>query len=129
MNYEVLEALRQIAQEKNVGRELVIETLEAGLISAAKKRFGTGDNVEVDFDGSSGDIRVFITREVVAEGDVEDPGLQMELTAACEIDPSTKVGKKVKEELRFADFGRNAIQTAKQILVQRVREAERERNA
>lgn len=127
MNYEVLEALRQIAQEKNVSRELVVETLEIGLVSAVKKRFGTADNVEVDIDGSSGDIRVFVTKDVVEDDEVEEPGLQIGLSAAGDIDPKTAVGHSVKEELHFADFGRNAIQTAKQILVQRVREAERER--
>ena len=127
MNYEVLEALRQIAQEKNVNRDMIIETLEVGLISAAKKRFGTADNVEVSFDNSSGAILVVATKEVVEDGAVEEPGLQMELTQAFEIDPDAKVGETVQEPLNFADFGRNAIQTAKQVLVQRVREAERER--
>ena len=127
MNYEVLEALRQIAQEKNVNRDLVLETLEIGLISAAKKRFNTGDNVEVKMDSESGDISVLAEKDVVADGKMEDPGLEIELSDAQEIRSEVKVGEKVKQELPFADFGRNAIQTAKQILVQRVREAERER--
>ena len=127
MNYEIIEALRQIAQEKNVSRDLVIETLEIGLISAAKKRFNTGDNVEVEIDQTSGGIRVMAEKDVVADGKMEDPGLEIELSSAQEIDPNATSGGKIKEELPFADFGRNAIQTAKQILVQRVREAERER--
>ncbi len=127
MNYEIIEALRQIAQEKNVSRDLVIETLEIGLISAAKKRFNTGDNVEVVIDQASGTIRVLAEKDVVADGKLEDSGLEIELSYAQEIDPDAQSGGKVKEELPFADFGRNAIQTAKQILVQRVREAERER--
>ncbi|MBK36255.1 MAG: transcription termination/antitermination protein NusA [Gemmatimonadetes bacterium] len=127
MNYEIIEALRQIAQEKNVSRDLVIETLEIGLISAAKKRFNTGDNVEVEIDQASGTIRVLAEKDVVADGKLEDPGLEIDLTDAQEIDPDATSGGKIKEELPFADFGRNAIQTAKQILVQRVREAERER--
>ena len=120
MNYEVLEALRQIAQEKNVSRDLVLETLEIGLISAAKKRFNTGDNVEVVMDSEAGSITVFAEKDIVADGSMEDPGLEIELEQAVEIDPEAKVGGKVKEELPFVDFGRNAIQTAKQILVQRV---------
>ena len=127
MNYEVLEALRQIAQEKNVSRDLVLETLEIGLISAAKKRFNTGDNVEVTVDSEEGAISVFAEKDVVVDGGMEDPGLEIELEQALEINPEAKVGEKIKEELPFVDFGRNAIQTAKQILVQRVREAERER--
>lgn len=127
MNYEVLEALRQIAQEKNVNRDLVIETLEMGLISAAKRRFGTGDNVEVNIDHDSGEIAVEAVMEIVADGEVEDAGLQVGLTQARKTDAKAKVGGELRSRLNFADFGRNAIQTAKQVLVQRVREAEREK--
>ena len=127
MNYEVLEALRQIAQEKNVNRDLVIETLEMGLISAAKRRFGTGDNVEVNIDHDSGEIAVEAIKEIVADDAVEDEGLQVGLTQAREADAKAKVGGSLRLRLNFADFGRNAIQTAKQVLVQRVREAEREK--
>ena len=127
MNYEVLEALRQIAQEKNVNRELVIETLEQGLISAAKRRFGTGDNVEVNIDHDSGEIAVEAVKEIVADDEVEDAGLQVGLTQARETDAMANVGETMRLRLNFADFGRNAIQTARQVLVQRVREAEREK--
>lgn len=127
MNYEVLEALRQIAQEKNVNRDLVVETLEVGLISAAKKRFGLGDNVEVTFDNGSGAILVEAIKEVVADDDVEDPGLQMALSEAQEIEPAIEIGSQIRLALPFEAFGRNAIQTAKQVLVQRVREAERDK--
>jgi len=123
----VLEALGQIAQEKNVNREMVIETLEIGLLSAAKKRFGLGDNVEVNIDQASGTIEVWATRTVVGDDDIEDPGLQIGLSSAKEIDPDAKLEQDLREELHFADFGRNAIQSAKQILIQRVREAEREK--
>ncbi|MBT3603229.1 MAG: transcription termination factor NusA, partial [Candidatus Latescibacteria bacterium] len=127
MNYEVLEALRQIAQEKNVNRDLVVETLEVGLISAAKKRFGLGDNVEVTFDNGSGEILVEAIKDVVADDEIEDPGLQMPLSEAQEINPTVEVGTQIREPLPFEAFGRNAIQTAKQVLVQRVREAERDK--
>jgi N utilization substance protein A len=127
LNYEVLEALRQIAQEKNVNRDLVIETLEMGLISAAKKRFGTGDNVEVNFDNNSGEIVVEAVKEIVADGSVEDPGIQIGVTQARKADTDAKVGGELRLHLNFTDFGRNAIQTTRQVLVQRVREAEREK--
>ncbi len=127
MNYEVLEALGQIAQEKNVDKAMVIETLEIGLLSATKRRFGTSDNVEVNIDVSSGNIEVFAAKSVVKDDEVEDPAMQIGLTAAREIEPGVKVNGEIRELLRFADFGRNAIQSTKQILIQRVREAEREK--
>ncbi len=127
MNYEVLETLGQIAQEKNVDKAMVIETLEIGLLSATKRRFGTSDNVEVDIDLNSGNIQVFATKSVVNDDEVDDPALQIGLTAAREVEPDVKINGEIKELLRFADFGRNAIQSTKQILIQRVREAEREK--
>ena len=127
MNYEVLEALGQIAQEKNVDKALVIETLEIGLLSATKRRFGTSDNVEVNIDANSGNIEVFAVKSVVRDEEIEDPAVQIGLTAAREIEPGVKVDGEIRQMLRFADFGRNAIQSTKQILIQRVREAEREK--
>jgi len=125
MNYEVLEALSQIVKEKNVNRDLVIETLEAGLLSAAKKRFGTAENIEVKIDGSTGKVEIFSKKKVVEE--VNDPVFEISLEKAREIDPDVNIGDIVREEISFQSFGRNAIQTAKQILIQRVREAEREK--
>jgi N utilization substance protein A len=125
LNYEVLEALNQIAQEKNVDRALVIETLKVGLLSAAKKRFGMSDNIEVEVEPGSGTIRVYAIKQVV-ETETES-FTTISVGRAQEIDPAAGVGSTVRELLNFADFGRNAIQTAKQILVQRVREAEREK--
>ena len=128
MNYEVMEALNQIAQEKNVDKGLVIETLKVGLQSAAKKRYGGGDNIEVEVDPDDGKINIFAVLEVVEDpNEAEDPLQAVSLARAQEIDPNAEIGSTVREPLNVSEFGRNAIQTAKQILVQRVREAERDR--
>ena len=124
MNYEVLEALGQITREKNIDRELIWETLTSGLIAAAKKRFETGDNLDVRIDETSGGMEVVAQWDVVKE--VEDPETQKSLEAAREIDPDAKVGAQIEQQLPFEEFGRNAIQSVKQVVVQRVREAERE---
>jgi len=125
MDYEVLEALGQITREKHVELDLVLETLEAGLKSAAKKKFGTCDNITVTIDRNTGEISIFATKKVVKE--VEDKALEISRADAKLIDPSARVGKEIQEQLSFQDFGRNAIQAAKQILIQRIREAEREK--
>jgi N utilization substance protein A len=124
MNYEVLEALSQIIREKNVERDLVWDTLKSGLIAAAKKRFGTGDNLDVRIDEKTGRIEMVAIRTVVKE--IEDPELEITLTDARAIDPDARVGDQVEQPLPFGEFGRNAIQSVKQVVVQRVREAERE---
>ena len=124
-NLNIIEALGQIAREKNVDREMVIETLSDALVSAAKKRYGNADNFEVQIDPDSGQMTVVARKTVVEE--VNEPELEIDVDAAQVIDDQAQLGSVVFEELNLADFGRNAIQTAKQILIQRVREAERER--
>ncbi len=124
-NLNIIEALGQIAREKNVDRDMVIETLADALVSAARKRYGNGDNFEAQIDPETGSMAVMARKTVVDE--VNEPDLEIELEPAREIDHQAQLGSVVFEELNLADFGRNAIQTAKQILIQRVREAERER--
>ena len=126
MNREdVLEALRQIAREKNVTMDLVIDTLEEGLLSAARKKFGTADNVDVEVDQNSGEVTIWAHKAVVE--DVEDPALEITLKEAKKLDPEACLGEGVAQEIPFTVFGRMAIQSAKQMLVQKVREAERDR--
>jgi len=124
-NWEIAEALEQIAKDRSVDLDLVVETLKLGLLSAAKKRFGTAENIEVEVDPKSGRIEMYAKRRVV-EGEPASPD-EISLEQALKIDPEAEVGGEVVEPLNFADFGRNAILMTKQILIQRIREAERER--
>lgn len=123
--YDILEAIGQIAREKNVNREMVVDTIKAGLLSAAKKKLGSSDHVTVDVDLNTGMISMYAEWLVVDE--LEDPDTQLTLEEAQEIDPKAKIGGTVIEQLRFEDFGRHAIHSAKQSLIQKVREAERDR--
>jgi N utilization substance protein A len=124
MNYEILEALSQITKDKNIDMDFVIESLEAGLMLAAKKKFGNADNIKINTDRKSGEIKITALKKVVKE--VADPNLEIVLADAKKIIPKAKVGEEVGVEVGFEEFGRNAIIAAKQILIQRVREAERE---
>ena len=125
MNYELMEAMSQIAREKSVDKNVLIETLVAGLLSAGKKRFGAEANLDVRFDDQSGRILMFLKRTVVEDAD--DLGREMDLAEAQTIDADAILGQEIAQELSLEDLGRNAIAAAKQVLVQRVREAERER--
>lgn len=124
-NANIVEALGQIAREKNVDRELVVQTLADALISAAKRHYGNTENYEVDIDAAQGKMAVYARKTVVEE--VVEPSMEILLADAQDLDPHVQLGSVLVQQLNFADFGRNAIQTAKQILIQRVREAERER--
>jgi len=125
MNYELMEAMAQIAREKSVDKAILVETLEAGLLSAGRKRFGPNANIEVRFDEGSGRIVMRLKRSVVEDAD--DLGVEVDLVEARTIDPEVQIGQELVQELSLEDLGRNAIAAAKQVLVQRVREAERER--
>ena len=125
MNNEILDALSQITREKSVDRALLVETLEAGLASAVRKKYGATAEVEVRFANDTGQIRVAIKRSVVET--VEDPAVQMTVEEARAYKSDARVGDVLTFPLSIAEFGRNAVQTAKQVLIQRVREAERER--
>jgi transcription termination/antitermination protein NusA len=123
--YDIIEAISQIAREKNVSRDLVAETIEAGLLSAAKKRFGSSDHVKVNINSTTGEIKMEAEWNVVDE--IINPEFEITLTKAKEIDPAAKINGKVIEELKFEDFGRHAIHSAKQSLIQKVREVERDK--
>jgi N utilization substance protein A len=125
MNNEILDALSQITREKSVDRALLIETLEAGLASAVRKKHGATSDVEVKFSNETGVITVALRKTVVET--VEDPSLQLTVEQARPHRPGAQVGDVLEFQLPIAEFGRNAIQTAKQVLIQRVREAERDR--
>jgi transcription termination/antitermination protein NusA len=123
MNTQLLDALADIIREKGISKEVVMEAIEAAIISAYKRNFGQAQNVRVDLNMETGTIRVFARKDVVEE--VNDPRLEISLEEAQRINPNYQVGDVVEIEVTPKDFGRIAAQTAKQVVTQRVREAER----
>lgn len=123
MSKEMLGALDALEQEKGVKKEIVIEALEAALVSAYKRNYGQAQNVEVEFDQKKGNIHVYAVKEVTDE--VFDSRLEVSYQDALEINKAYEVGDKIRFEVTPKDFGRIAAQTAKQVIMQRVREAER----
>lgn len=123
MSKEMLNALDALEQEKGISKEIVIEALEAALVSAYKRHYGQAQNVEVEFDGKKGAIHVYAVKEVTEE--VMDSQLEVSLEEAMKINKAYEVGDKIRFEVTPKDFGRIAAQTAKQVILQRVREAER----
>ena len=125
MNYDILEALGQITKDKNLDLNYVIETLESGLLQAAKKKLGGAENVAVKLDRKTGEIKMFLIKKVVKK--VEDPKIEISRDEAQEIAEEAEIGGEVQIPLHFEDFGRNAIAMAKQILIQRIQEAARDK--
>lgn len=119
----MLNALDALEAEKGISKEIVIEALEAALISAYKRHYGQSQNVEVEFNAKKGSIHVYSVKEVTEE--VMDSQLEVSLKDAILINPAYEIGDKIRFEVTPKDFGRIAAQTAKQVILQRVREAER----
>ncbi|PKM83591.1 MAG: transcription termination/antitermination protein NusA [Firmicutes bacterium HGW-Firmicutes-13] len=124
MNYEFIEALEQIGKEKGISRDILFEAIEAALISAYKRNFNAAPNVKVHIDRDTGEIKVYSRLTVVEE--VKDPQLEISLVKARENNPKYEIGDIVEIEVTPRNFGRIAAQTAKQVVIQRIREAERE---
>lgn len=123
MNKDFIEAIEALEKEKDISKDILIEAIESALVSAYKKNYGTSQNVRVNIDREEGDIDVFMRKDVVEE--VEDDMVEISLEEALEIDPRYEVGDVVEYQVTPRDFGRIAAQTAKQVVVQRIREAER----
>lgn len=126
MAFDMLEAMTLIAREKNIDFDAVVETLEASLLAAAKKKYAYTDNITFKFDRKANELSMIATKKVVNQ--VNDPNIEIPLIDAKELDPEAQLGDELDIYLDYEfEFGRNAINSAKQILIQKIREAEHER--
>lgn len=116
-------AFEQLGKEKGIAPEVLFDAIEAALISAYKRNFGSAQNVRVSLDRLTGEIHVYARKNVVET--VTDSRLEMDLAEAHSIDVRYDIDDIVEVEVTPKDFGRIAAQTAKQVVVQRIREAER----
>jgi transcription termination/antitermination protein NusA len=124
MAKELCYVVEQISREKGISREVLIETLRSALLSAARKRFGGRMNIDLTIDTKNCDISVFETKKIVSMVSNKDEEISIE--DALKISPEAAEGNMINAPLDFHDFSRIAAQTAKQVIFQRVREAERD---
>ncbi|MCF6463297.1 transcription termination factor NusA [Clostridium sp. Cult1] len=124
MNAEFIDALEEIEKEKGISKEIIFDALESALISSYKKNFGSSQNVEVEIDRETGRVRVIAKKMVVDE--VEDDLLEIDIEEAKKIDDIYQLGDIVIVEVTPKNFGRIAAQTAKQVVIQRIKDAERD---
>lgn len=123
MSTELLDALLVLESEKGISKDIIIDAIEAALISAYKRNFNQAQNVRVSFNPEVGTIQVLARKDVV--DNVFDPRLEISVEEARQINPNYQDGDVLEIEVTPKDFGRIAAQTAKQVVTQRVREAER----
>lgn len=126
MNQEFILALEEIEREKGVDKEIIFEALESALVSSYKKNFGSAQNVDVEMNRETGDVALYALKEVVENGDLTDNNLEITLSDAQAINASYQLGDTVRIRLEPENFGRIAAQTAKQVVIQRIKDAERD---
>mgnify|MGYP000006770101 FL=1 len=124
MNQEFIDALSEIEKEKGISKEIVFEALESALVSSYRKNYGTSENVIVNMDRETGEIKLFASKDIVEK--VEDPQLEISLDEAKKINPNYEIGDVYNQEIHPKNFGRIAAQTAKQVVIQRIKDAERD---
>ena len=123
-NNELKRIIEQVSRDKGIDKGVLIGTLEEAIRSAVKRKYGMSDNFEVTYNDETGEIEVFQFKEVVAE--VSEPDTQISLLEAKKLDPESTVGEELGVKLDTADFGRIAAQSAKQVIIQRMKDAERD---
>ena len=121
-----LEALEELEKEKGISKENLLLTVEQALLAAYKKNYGEEENVEVVVDRETGDVKIYEVKTVVPTEDLYDAALEISYDDALEIKKRVKIGDIIRIEVNCEEFRRNAIQNGKQIVIQKVREAERE---
>lgn len=126
MSREILMLVDALAREKNVDRETVFGALELALAAATKRRFKEESDVRVSIDRETGDYESFRRWQIVPEEEFTDSGIHMLIEEALVEDPEAKLGDFVEEPIEAIEFGRIGAQTAKQVILQKIRDAERE---
>ncbi|MEL7570545.1 MAG: transcription termination factor NusA [Eubacteriaceae bacterium] len=123
MNKEFLQALEEIQKEKGINKEELIEAIENALITTYKKHYGTEENISIIIDRANGDVRVFSVKQVVDESlPLED---EIHIDQAKKLKPDAELGEFLNVEINPKDFGRIAAQNAKQLVIQKIKESER----
>ncbi len=124
MTINVLQVIEQIGREKGIDPEVLIDAVGAAILSASRKTLGTALDLRVEFDQGSGSFKLYAVRKVVEK--VLSPKVEISVEEAQQINPGAKPADEIRSEVTAGGFGRIAAQTAKQVIIQRVREAERE---
>lgn len=123
---DLIESFSEFKDFKNIDRETMMSILEDVFRSMMKKRYGSDDHVDVIINPDKGDLEIWINREIVPDGEVEDENLEIALSKAIKIEPDFEVGEEVAEELKLDDFGRRNVLSLRQNLISRIMELEKD---
>lgn len=118
--------IEQVGKDKGIDRQLVIDAIVQGMLVAARKKYGTYREIEAQYNEEAGEVELYEFKEVVADEDFVDEEVEIKLSDALELDPEAQLNDSIGLKLDSSDLGRIAAQTAKQIITQKVRDAERD---
>jgi N utilization substance protein A len=121
---DIKRVVEQVSRDKGIRREILIHALEEALKSAARKKYGSKVDIEANYDEETGEIEVFQFKDVVAE--VQEPDLELTLEQGRELDPDCEIGDSLGTKMDATTFGRIAAQSAKQVIIQKMKDAERD---
>ena len=123
---DLIESFSEFKDFKNIDRETMMSILEDVFRSMLKKRYGTDEHIDVIINPDKGDLEIWVNREIVPDGEVEDENLEIALSEAIKIEPDFEVGEEVAEELKLDDFGRRNVLSLRQNLISRIMELEKD---
>ena len=123
---ELIESFSQFKEFKNINREPMMNILQDVFRSMLKKKYGTDDHIDVIINPDKGDVEIWINREIVPDGEVEDENIEIALSKAVLIEPDFEVGEEVAEEVKLDDFGRRNVLSLRQNLISRILELEKD---
>ncbi len=123
---ELIESFSEFKEFKNIDRETMMNILQDVFRSMLKKKYGSDEHIDVIINPDKGDVEIWINREIVPDGEVEDESLEIALSKAVEIEPDFEVGEEVAEEVKLDDFGRRNVLSLRQNLISRILELEKD---
>ena len=124
MQLDLNRVIEQVGKDKGIDKEILVEAIEAAMLTASRKKFGVKKDIEAQFNPEIGEVELFQFQTVVEV--VEDADTEINMKDAHELDPDAELGDSIGSKLPSSEFGRIAAQTAKQVIIQRVRDAERD---
>lgn len=125
-NLDIVESFSDFKEFKNIDRVTMMRVLEEVFRTILRKKYGTDENFDIIINAEKGDLEIWRNREIVADGEVEDPNRQIAYSEAIKIEPDFEIGEELSEEVKIASFGRRAILAARQNLYNRILELEKE---
>jgi len=123
---ELIESFSEFKEFKNIDRETMMNILQDVFRSMLKKKYGSDEHIDVIINPDKGDVEIWINREIVPDGEVEDESIEIALSKAVEIEPDFEVGEEVAEEVKLDDFGRRNVLSLRQNLISRILELEKD---